>query len=140
MPNISMEQLEPIVGQSFQKSLNFSVYDNSDYLDISRVSPMQMMNNLAHMKSTIDPATIPIQSHECTVLVRALHQISCVLNEKVHSKFFPKIFETTFFSNNFQFGVLFDKSWRRPGFVGKVSRQLLYPPMIAQWFDKPRGW
>lgn len=97
MPNISMEQLEPIVGQSFQKSLNFSVYDNSDYLDISRVSPIQMMNNLAQMKSTIDPATIPIQSHECTVLVRALHQISCVLNEKVHSKFFPKIFEQHIF-------------------------------------------
>lgn len=78
-----MEQLEPVVGQSFSKSLNFSIYDNSDYLDISRVSPLQMMNNLAHMKSCIDPTTVPIQTHECTVLVRLLHQVSCALNGKV---------------------------------------------------------
>nr|XP_013101708.1 unnamed protein product [Stomoxys calcitrans] len=118
LPNLSIDQLEPVVGQSFQKSLNFSIYDSSDYLDISRVSPMQMMNNLAHMRNTIDPAKIPIQSHECTVLVRMLHQISCILNEK--------------------FGEHFNNYWSRPNIVGKIWHQLLYPPMTAQWFDKPR--
>ncbi|XP_011293131.1 sphingomyelin phosphodiesterase 4 [Musca domestica] len=118
LPNISMEQLEPVVGQSFSKSLNFSIYDNSDYLDISRVSPLQMMNNLAHMKSCIDPTTVPIQTHECTVLVRLLHQVSCALNGK--------------------FGEQFHKFWNRPDFLGKISHQLLYPPMTAQWFEKPR--
>ncbi|XP_073824716.1 sphingomyelin phosphodiesterase 4 isoform X2 [Musca autumnalis] len=119
LPNISMEQLEPVVGQSFSKSLNFSIYDNSDYLDISRVSPLQMMNNLAHMKSCIDPTTVPIQTHECTVLVRLLHQISSVLNGK--------------------FGDKFNKCWSRPDILGKITHQLLYPPMTAQWFEKPRG-
>ncbi|XP_061400334.1 sphingomyelin phosphodiesterase 4 [Musca vetustissima] len=119
LPNISMEQLEPVVGQSFSKSLNFSIYDNSDYLDISRLSPRQMMNNLAHMNSSIDPTTVPIQTHECTVLVRLLHQVSCVLNDK--------------------FGDQFNKYWSRPDFLGKLSHQLLYPPMTAQWFEKPRG-
>ncbi|XP_075145341.1 sphingomyelin phosphodiesterase 4 isoform X2 [Haematobia irritans] len=118
LPNISMEQLEPLVGQSFQRSLNFSLYDNSDYMDISRVSPTQMLENLAHMRNTIDPATIPIQSHECIVLVRILHQISCFINAK--------------------FGEEFHKYWCRPDFVGKIFHQILYPPMTAQWFDKPR--
>lgn len=117
IPDMSMDQLLP---RDYSYShINFSMYDNSEYLDISKVSPMQMRNNIANIKSTIDPALLPIQSQECTFLVRFLHQVSCKLNEM--------------FSEEIQ------KVWNRSDIWGKVSRQILDPPMTAQWFDKEKG-
>lgn len=83
LPNISMEQLDVTANASFNESFNFSMYDNSDYLDISRVSPRQMLDNLANIKPSIDPALMPIQTYEVKVLVRILHQICCCINDKV---------------------------------------------------------
>lgn len=83
LPNISMEQLDVTANASFNESFNFSLYDNSDYLDISRVSPRQMLDNLANIKPSIDPALLPIQTYEVKVLVRILHQICCCINDKV---------------------------------------------------------
>ncbi|KAI8129032.1 Sphingomyelin phosphodiesterase 4 [Lucilia cuprina] len=119
LPNISMEQLDVSASASFNDNFNFSIYDNSDYLDISRVSPRQMMDNLANIKSTIDPALLPIQTYEVKVLVRILHQICCCINDK--------------------YGPQLHTLWNRKDIVGKLSRQILYAPMIAQWFDKPRA-
>uniref|UniRef100_A0A1A9X2R9 Sphingomyelin phosphodiesterase 4 n=1 Tax=Glossina brevipalpis TaxID=37001 RepID=A0A1A9X2R9_9MUSC len=62
---------------------NFSLYDDSNYLDISHISPMQMMNNLANIKASVDPALLPIQIYECAFLVHLLHRLSCKINEKV---------------------------------------------------------
>ncbi|XP_065354965.1 sphingomyelin phosphodiesterase 4 isoform X2 [Calliphora vicina] len=119
LPNISMEQLDVTASASFNESFNFSIYDNSDYLDFSRVSPRQMMDNLANIKSSIDPALMPIQTYEVKVLVRILHQICCCINDK--------------------YGPQLQTLWTRSDIVGKLSRQILYAPMTAQWFDKPRG-
>lgn len=80
-----MEQLDLPTSSNVQNSFNFSMYDNSDYLDISCVSPRQMMDNLGNIKSTIDPALMPIQTYEVKVLVRILHQICCCINDKVRN-------------------------------------------------------
>ncbi|KAM7362658.1 sphingomyelin phosphodiesterase 4 isoform 2-T2 [Cochliomyia hominivorax] len=119
IPDISMEELDISVNATFNDSFNFSIYDNSDYLDISRVSPRQMLDNLATIKPTIDPALMPIQTYEVKVLVRILHQICCLINDK--------------------YGPQLQTLWNRTDIVGKLSRQILYAPMTAQWFDKPRG-
>ncbi|XP_017468610.1 PREDICTED: sphingomyelin phosphodiesterase 4 isoform X1 [Rhagoletis zephyria] len=115
LPEITMEQ----VHDRSSPPLNFSAYDSSDYLDIAKVTPMQMQSNIANLSATIDPATLPIQDYEVKFLVRFLHKISCRLNE--------------------MFGEEIETLWCRPDFVGKLARQLLYPPMTQQWFDKSRG-
>lgn len=81
-----MDEVDALTRSNYNdNSLNFSMYDSSDYLDISSFSPRKMMNNVANMKNTVDPALLPIQSYEVKVLVRLLHQISCLINEKVRS-------------------------------------------------------
>ncbi|XP_069964053.1 sphingomyelin phosphodiesterase 4 isoform X1 [Bactrocera oleae] len=115
LPEITLEQIH----DRNSPQLNMSAYDSSDYLDISKVSPIQMQNNLANLSATIDPATVPIKDYELKFLVRFLHKISCRLNE--------------------MFGNEIQALWCRSDFVGKLARQLLYPPMTQQWFDKSRG-
>ncbi|CAD6991436.1 sphingomyelin phosphodiesterase 4 [Ceratitis capitata] len=115
MPDITMEQ----VHDRSSAPLNFSAYDSSDYLDITKVTPTQMQSNLANISATIDPATVPIQDYEVKFLVRFLHKVSCRLNEM--------------FCNEIQ------TLWCRADFIGKLARKLLYAPMTQQWFDKSRG-
>ncbi|XP_055904347.1 sphingomyelin phosphodiesterase 4 [Eupeodes corollae] len=117
IPEISMDQL--LSKEQYNSHVNFSLYDNSEYLDISKISPMQMRNNIANIKTTIDPALLPIQSQECAILVRFLHQVSCKVNEM--------------FSEEMQ------NIWNGSDIWGRLSRQVLSPPMTAQWFDKQRG-
>lgn len=63
------------------------MFDESDYMDITRISPCQMRRRIANIKSTMDPATLPILSYECTFLVRLLHKLSTRVNEMVSSVF-----------------------------------------------------
>ncbi|XP_067637109.1 sphingomyelin phosphodiesterase 4 [Eurosta solidaginis] len=115
LPEITLEQ----VHDRHSPPLNFSAYDSSDYLDIAKVTPMQMQSNLVNVSATVDPATLPIQDYEVKFLVRFLHKASCRFNEM-----FVDEIETL---------------WCRSDFLGKLVRQLLYPPMTQQWFDKSRG-
>ena len=78
-----MDEVDALTRSNFNESLNFSMYDSSDYLDISSFSPKQMMDRIANAKPSVDPALLPIQSYEVKFLVRLLHQISCLINEKV---------------------------------------------------------
>ncbi|KAL5290436.1 SMPD4 family protein [Megaselia abdita] len=62
---------------------DFTMFDESDYLDKTRINPCQMRRRMANIKSTLDPATLPILSYECTFLVRLLHKLSTRINEMV---------------------------------------------------------
>ncbi|GAB0094643.1 Sphingomyelin phosphodiesterase 4 [Sergentomyia squamirostris] len=66
-----------------------------------------------------DPDLLPIQSNECTPLVRFLHQLSCKLN--------------------LMFGSDFQRLWHRQDIWGVVLRPLLEPPMVAEFIDKSTG-
>lgn len=118
--NLTEVSMDNVLSTDHNNSLNFSVYDNSEYLDISKVKPLQMRQNIGNIKTTtIDPALLPIQFQECTILVRFLHQVSCKVNE--------------------MFSDEMDNIWKRSDIWGKISRQILSPPMKAQWFEKQRG-
>ncbi|XP_023230772.1 sphingomyelin phosphodiesterase 4-like [Centruroides sculpturatus] len=72
----------------------------------------QILNKLRKVKVSYQghPDLQPIRSYEITFLVRLLWHISLFLNEK---------FETEF-----------SEAYYRPGFFGKVSRQILAPPAV----------
>lgn len=87
--------------------------------DPYHISPVAMRHRARNIKYTGDPALIPIQTNECTFLVRFLHQLSCKLN--------------LMFSNEMNI------CWHRDDFCGRISRQILSPPMTIQAFDKSCG-
>ncbi|XP_067137470.1 sphingomyelin phosphodiesterase 4 [Centruroides vittatus] len=72
----------------------------------------QILNKLRKVKVSYQghPDLQPIRSYEITFLVRLLWHISLFLNEK---------FETEF-----------SEAYYRPGFFGKLSRQILAPPAV----------
>ncbi|KAL9873263.1 sphingomyelin phosphodiesterase 4 isoform X2 [Glossina fuscipes] len=117
VPDISGEEIDTSSPNCTQA--NFSLYDDSNYLDVSHISPFQMMNNLANIKASVDPALLPIQTYECAFLVRLLHRLSCKMNEKFHQEI--------------------EALWYRSDIKGKLARRIFYGPMTAQWFDKPYG-
>lgn len=47
--------------------------------------------------------------------------------------------KNSYLPNHFQFHDELDRYWHRKDIVGKLSRQLLLPPMVAQTFDKSSG-
>ncbi|XP_055625696.1 sphingomyelin phosphodiesterase 4 [Toxorhynchites rutilus septentrionalis] len=83
------------------------------------ISPQQMKQRKAMLRYTGDPALLPITSSEFTFLVRFLHQLSCKLNV--------------------MFGGEMHELWYRGDLWGKLSRQILSPPLVAQTFDKSQG-
>ncbi|XP_037949505.1 sphingomyelin phosphodiesterase 4 isoform X2 [Teleopsis dalmanni] len=117
LPNISVEELEPIINRSSQ--LNFSIFDDSNYFDLSKITPEMMRRNTANITSTIDPALENIHSYECPFIVRFLHTVSNEINNR--------------------YGDGIRRNYNRSDFYGKLLRQLVLPPMTAKWFDRPRG-
>lgn len=78
-----------------------------------------MRNQLSSIKYMGDPLLMPITSHENTFLVRLFHKLSTALND------------------NFEEQIM--SMWNRQDMVGKLSRQILYPPIEIQYFDKMTG-
>ncbi|XP_058443755.1 sphingomyelin phosphodiesterase 4 [Malaya genurostris] len=83
------------------------------------ISPQVMKHRKNLLRYTGDPALLPIGGTEFTFLVRFLHQLSCKLN--------------------LMFGGEMDELWHRNDIWGKLSRQVLSPPMLTQTFDKSQG-
>ncbi|XP_062537156.1 sphingomyelin phosphodiesterase 4 [Armigeres subalbatus] len=83
------------------------------------LTPQQMKLRKSTLRYTGDPALLPITSTEFTFLVRFLHQLSCKLN--------------------LMFGGEMNDLWNRNDLWGKLSRQILSPPMVSQTFDKSQG-
>ncbi|XP_058818263.1 sphingomyelin phosphodiesterase 4 [Topomyia yanbarensis] len=83
------------------------------------LSPQLMKRRKNLLCYTGDPALLPITGTEFTFLVRFLHQLSCKLN------------------------LMFDSEmvdlWHRNDIWGKLSRQVLSPPIVTQTFDKSQG-
>lgn len=79
----------------------------------------QMKNQVSSIRYMGDPLLAPITTHENTFLVRFLHRISTALNQKFDTKI--------------------QLLWSRDDFIGKLSKQILYPPMEIQYFDKSNG-
>ncbi|ALC47309.1 CG6962 [Drosophila busckii] len=98
---------------------SFSFFDANGSLDTSKLTPQQMSLNLSNIHPTIDPAMLPIMTNEIKPLVRALHFISESINNK--------------------FGTQIAAYYAREDFCGKLTRQLLCPPMTEQWFGKNHG-
>ncbi|XP_055374987.1 sphingomyelin phosphodiesterase 4 [Condylostylus longicornis] len=118
MPNVCVDHSD--LGEAnFSSTMNFTLGDDSDYFDASKISPLQMKRNIANIKANVDPALLPIQSSENSFLVRSLHQVSSKVNEN--------------------FGGEIQKLWDRKDFWGKLTRQIIYPPITIQWFDKSKG-
>lgn len=92
-----------------------SIYSSQSF----SISPQQMRQRKALLRYTGDPALLPITSFEFTFLVRFLHQLSCKLN--------------------LMFGGEMHDLWYRSDLWGKLSRQILSPPLVAQTFDKSLG-
>lgn len=83
------------------------------------LTPQQMKLRKNTLCYTGDPALLPIASTEFTFLVRFLHQLSSKLN--------------------LMFGGEMNDLWNRNDLWGKLSRQVLSPPMVSQIFDKSQG-
>ncbi|EDS26945.1 conserved hypothetical protein [Culex quinquefasciatus] len=108
-----------------EPSLNFTSHTNAADSTLSSqhsttLSPQTMRQRQRQLRYTGDPALLPIQSTEFTFLVRFLHQCSAKLN--------------------FMFSAEMSELYHRPDLCGKLSRQILAPPMVTQTFDKSLGY
>lgn len=118
-------QLDEEAIESYGDDTSFDQVDHrtgvSQFSDGSfSISPSIMRNNIKNIKYGGDPALIPINdTKEIIALVRFLHQASCKLN--------------------LMFKEEIDQYWHRRDFKGRLARQVLLPPMIAQTFDKSTG-
>ncbi|XP_065075055.1 sphingomyelin phosphodiesterase 4 [Ochlerotatus camptorhynchus] len=105
---------ENTVNASWNSSMNSTLSGQSFSL-----TPQQMKLRKNTLRYTGDPALLPIASTEFTFLVRFLHQLSSKVN--------------------LMFGGEMNDLWNRNDLWGKLSRQVLSPPMVAQTFDKSQG-
>lgn len=80
---LSLDDYVPVAKTDCEMNDDLSLLNDSNLLDVSRLSPQQMKKKLINMRVGIDPALLPIQTYECKVLVRFLHQISCRINQIV---------------------------------------------------------
>ncbi|XP_055606110.1 sphingomyelin phosphodiesterase 4 [Uranotaenia lowii] len=120
--NESMDVDAPsLIEQStIQSSCWNSTMGNSTANSSLSLSPQHMKTRQSTLQYTGDPALLPIRANEFTFLVRFLHQLSSKLN--------------------LMFGQEMDLLWNRQDLWGKLSRQVLCPPMVAQIFDKSQGY
>uniref|UniRef100_A0A1Q3F087 Putative sphingomyelin phosphodiesterase 4-like isoform x1 n=1 Tax=Culex tarsalis TaxID=7177 RepID=A0A1Q3F087_CULTA len=103
-----------------QTSMNLTAADSTlSSQNSTTLSPQTMRQRQSQLRYTGDPALLPIQSTEFTFLVRFLHQCSAKLN--------------------FMFGAEMNDLYNRNDLCGKLSRQILAPPMVTQTFDKSLG-
>ncbi|XP_063707848.1 sphingomyelin phosphodiesterase 4 [Culicoides brevitarsis] len=98
-----------------QSDKNMSEFSDHNF----SITPSFMKNNSKTLKYGGDPALLPIGDAEVTFLVRFLHQLSCKLN--------------------LMFPHEINKNWHRNDLLGRITRQLLLPPMVSQTFDKSTG-
>ncbi|EAT45847.1 AAEL002910-PA [Aedes aegypti] len=108
----------PIIDPSANSTWNTTM-DSTLSNQMIPLTPQQMKLRKNNLRYTGDPALLPITSTEFTFLVRFLHQLSCKLN--------------------LMFGGEMNDLWNRNDLWGKLSRQILCPPMVSQTFDKSQG-
>lgn len=103
-------------------------------------SPSFMKNRLKTLRYNVDPAIVPIQSSEVAFLVRFLYQMSSKLNIMVGFFFLYTNYIWSIKILSLQFHRQLNDYWHRNDVVGRMVRQLLYPPMVVHSFDKSRGY
>uniref|UniRef100_A0A336LQY2 CSON001502 protein n=1 Tax=Culicoides sonorensis TaxID=179676 RepID=A0A336LQY2_CULSO len=122
-PSMSAEFMESDEFDSARRSsesFNQSDKNTTEFSDHNfSITPSFMKNNIKTIKFGGDPALLPIRDSEVTFLVRFLHQLSCKLN--------------------LMFPQEINEYWHRRDLVGRLTRQLLLPPMTSQTFDKSTG-
>lgn len=72
-------------------SPNTLLYNNTDYVDLSKLASSKLKSSLKCSNFSIDPETQPVRKNECLFLARLLYKITSNINEKVITIYFcPK--------------------------------------------------
>ncbi|KAG5872702.1 hypothetical protein JTB14_008796 [Gonioctena quinquepunctata] len=93
---------------------NSSAFDMSD--DFKFLSPERVRNRIKNIKYDGDPDLHPIRTTENTFLVRTLYQIALKINEIYSPRFY--------------------QLYHSPTFLGRLSREILCPPITVYHYDK----
>lgn len=84
--------------------------------DFKFLTPEKVRSRIKTLKYDGDPDLLPIRTDECAFLVRSLYQFASKINEN--------------------FGQTFYQLYHSPTFGGRLSRQILCPPMTVYKYDK----
>lgn len=101
--------------------------------DFRFLTPERVRNRIKNIKYEGDPDLHPIRSTENAFLVRTLYQISLKINELVNNKVKLSYKFIIFF---LQYGPVFYRLYHSPSFWGRLSRELLCPPITVYKYTK----
>ncbi|KAG5684621.1 hypothetical protein PVAND_013844 [Polypedilum vanderplanki] len=114
----------PIEDTTADFTANENILENSDKENHDKsnlnITPSFMKSQLSQISYTGDPELLPIMTSEIKFLVRFFYQISKKLNEMFEDEF--------------------NSIYNRNDVYGRVSRQILSPPIETRIFDKSAGY
>jgi sphingomyelin phosphodiesterase 4 len=103
--------------------------------DFKFLTPARVRERMKKIKYEGDPDLYPIRSTEITFLVRMFYQLSLQINENVNSAVVVLVRLKDCW---FQFRQKFCGLYYEPSYWGRLSRQLLLPPITTYRYDKTK--
>lgn len=106
----------------------FSIEDNLSFL-----TPQKVRQRINQIKYEGDPELLPVGSHENKFLVDALYRLSSKINEQV-TKSRPLLNVSIIIVLQFQHDI--NRFYYRGGYLGRLARNVLQPPITIYRYDK----